>query len=410
MRLGSLSAAPDGKDTPWSRDQLTEHVVCCTDLVSGKPVYFSTFNGGIGFSRLRTTNWQGYEITDASKVSVAAILRASAGFPGIPPRRFLLAGRSWASWPSWRLLRQGTIAFLADGGIWNNLGTQSMVEDHFYHGECGQPPSMPVIGLDASADLGKSASWNFHIPGWAEIQALFREFTISNNNTVAPRRDNFSKSLADEIHSSSQPFGPRPMVLSLPYSPANIASILDHWLYSRWLEFEMDTTELETNNDYWFRLWNGELLGVEDDSGMRDALSAISGKRSLWYRVIELLNSPAYKELCEIASIKPPRHSVTPDYLLVNHSKPRHDSQHLYDVINSFGKMAQGILIGQAKSCKNPSFIETPTTLGAVERSIGRQLVGRGYANTVIALYMLGLIDSLPSPRVHHQWLFNETA
>lgn len=409
LRLGSLSAVPDEKDTPWSRDQQTEHVVCCTDLVSGKPVYFSTFNGGIAFSRFNVSTWQGCEISDAGKVSVAAILRASAGFPGIPPRRFQLIGRSWASWPSWRQLRQGTIAFLADGGIWNNLGTQSIVEDHFYHGEYGQPPSMPVICLDASADLGKSAILNFHIPGWAEIQALFREFMISNNNTVTPRRDNFAKSLADEIHSSSQPFGPRPMVLSLPYSPANIAFFINRWLYLRWLEFKMDTTELEANNDYWFQLWNGDLLGVEDDSRMRDALSAITGRRSLWYRVIELLNSPAYKELCEIASIEPPRHLITPDYLFVNHSKPSHESQHLHDIINSYGIMAEGVMIKQAKSCENSSFIGTPTTLDAVGRNIGRQLVGRGYANTVIALYMLGLIDSLPSLREHHPWLFRET-
>lgn len=409
LRLGSLSAAPEGKDTSWNQEQLTEHVVCCTDLVSGKPVYFSTFHGGIAFSRLKTSRWADHEISDAGKVSVAAILRASAGFPGIPPRRFRLVGRSWTSWPSWRLFRQGTTAFLADGGIWNNLGTQSIVEDRFYHGEHGQPPSMAVICLDASADLGESASWSFHIPGWAEFQALFREFTISNNNTVAPRRDNFSKTLADEINSRSQPFGPSPMVVSLSHSPASIAFLLNRWLYSRWLEFKMDTTELETNNDYWFQLWNGDLKVVDDGSGFRDALSTISGRRSLWYRVIEVLNSPVYKELCEIASVKPPPHSFPQDSLLVFRSKPTNEPQYLNDVIHSFGVMAEGALIAQDKNCEHPSFKETPTTLSAIERNIGRQLIGRGYANTVIALYMLGLIDTLPSPRAHHAWLFSET-
>jgi hypothetical protein len=50
-----------------------------------------------------------------------------------------------------------------------------------------------------------------------------------------------------------------------------------------------------------------------------------------------------------------------------------------------------------------------PTTLSAIERSISRRLVARGYANTAVTLFMLGIIDTLPSPRQNHFWLFEET-
>ena len=106
----------------------TEHILCSTDLVSGRPVYFSTSNGGRilcpEYSLDGLPIYNGY---NAGALPVAAIMRASAGFPGIPPRRLQMVSGRWTPWLSWPSRESGSVVFLSDGGIWNNLGTQAFV-------------------------------------------------------------------------------------------------------------------------------------------------------------------------------------------------------------------------------------------------------------------------------------------
>jgi hypothetical protein len=123
----------------WGRARLAslsgrnvDHVFCMTDLVLGLPVYASSF-GSMMWRRLKAEiNDDGYfesqfQTFDASKLSIAELTRASAAFPGIPPRRLKIPPD-----PRNELVSDlPRVAFLADGGLWNNLGTQAIREDRF---------------------------------------------------------------------------------------------------------------------------------------------------------------------------------------------------------------------------------------------------------------------------------------
>jgi hypothetical protein len=133
--------APSGRKTRLCElSRTVEHVFCATDLSSNAPFYFSTAGPGyvyspaVGIARLEKTRMEGTTLSTA--------VRASAAFPGgIPPKRFRLGKYGFQSdagqdmtWYALRHLGQHRLnpprfVFLADGGVWNNLGTQAIVED-----------------------------------------------------------------------------------------------------------------------------------------------------------------------------------------------------------------------------------------------------------------------------------------
>jgi hypothetical protein len=67
-----------------------DHVFCMTDLALGLPVYASS-RGGMIWRRLKSGATQDGQVEfqpfDATQRSIAELTRASAAFPGIPPRR-----------------------------------------------------------------------------------------------------------------------------------------------------------------------------------------------------------------------------------------------------------------------------------------------------------------------------------
>ena len=93
VTLGALATSP------------IQHFFCATDLVTGRPAYASTRNGGAIFRRIGDLpDWMDPRTTeadadvklvqqnlgvwyDAGSLPLAGIVRASAAFPGIPPRR-----------------------------------------------------------------------------------------------------------------------------------------------------------------------------------------------------------------------------------------------------------------------------------------------------------------------------------
>jgi hypothetical protein len=107
-----------------------DHVFGMTDLVLGQPLYVSSQQQGMA------CRWLGKWLTpsgtthinrtplcqtfDASAWSLAEVVRASAAFPGIPPRRVRIPSDPVIP----EVATAPSVAFLADGGIWNNLGTQ----------------------------------------------------------------------------------------------------------------------------------------------------------------------------------------------------------------------------------------------------------------------------------------------
>jgi hypothetical protein len=419
------------KDRAGSREQ-TDHVFCCTELTRGEPVYFSSSRGGVGFSR--SDSLQRRVIRDASKVQVSAVVRASAGFPGVPPRLFRARTEGWDS-KMWPLRRSGSAAFLSDGGIWNNLGTQALVEDSFFRGDFEAAPSSVapqlILCLDASADLGHIPAWDLIIPGWAEVKALWRQAFISNTNTVGPRRKNFEDLFINEVTEPKNDneiftFSAQrgAVVIPLSYSPASFASWLDRLLFSRWcrlkttygikmdLSGRVDSDELQNWNFRKSRvdiaefaeldpeLWQRMLRQPVPQTRVRNALRRLSSRRNVWNRTLELLWSPSYKEVCQIAGQSAPDADSfwnSEDLPLLISGRTEHD------ILVSLAERA-GWALGEQKVAKDLT-TGVPTTLGRIDLKAACQLIGRGYANTAITLFMLGITDSIPSPRKHHAWL-----
>jgi hypothetical protein len=109
-----------------------DHVFGMTDLVLGQPVYVSCQQGGMACRRLGPSpdpifDAPPLQTFDVGEWSIAGVVRASAAFPGIPPRRVRVPrdpqNPNVAGTPD--------IAFLGDGGIWNNLGSQVLRESKF---------------------------------------------------------------------------------------------------------------------------------------------------------------------------------------------------------------------------------------------------------------------------------------
>ena len=151
-------------------------------------------------------------------------MRASAAFPGIPPRRLLLdpertepnERRPSLSAPNYgfrgadaarteqapQIARQvPRYCFLSDGGLWNNLGTQVLREDGFYRGNRVGTPRTPnrLLSIDASTALRKSPTWRFLIPGVSVLSWLLRSLQLLYENSVAPRRNTIEDLLTRQI-------------------------------------------------------------------------------------------------------------------------------------------------------------------------------------------------------------------
>ena len=128
------------------QNESVEHVICCTDLITGRPLYAYTGLRGhtrkakdiyrvyedlpVGVGPLMTTPWSQREVLSnigihclSKGLTVPALVRASAGFPGIPPRRVTLSPLDSEQHPEGQK-RVPSVSFLSDGGIWNNLATQ----------------------------------------------------------------------------------------------------------------------------------------------------------------------------------------------------------------------------------------------------------------------------------------------
>jgi hypothetical protein len=183
------------------------HIFSATDLGTGRPVHFMTPNtvfqrtddpkgGGLPstvlpFDGATGPNRYGERHEGYPEVPLSAILRATAGFPGIPPRMFRwnryqgkMGGGSRP--PARSRLSEGRDlarhSFLSDGGIWNNLAT-----DTFDDGSVPFGTPFVVLVSDASGPLKPIRTFLLTVPGIAEIVALARQGQILSANTVSPR-------------------------------------------------------------------------------------------------------------------------------------------------------------------------------------------------------------------------------
>lgn len=159
-----------------------EHSVCCTELLEGRPVYFQLKEGCL----LDVISPNEISKQPVSQLSIASVVRASAAFPGIPPRRVRLP---WvkphsileAAEPAvWKTI------LLADGGVWNNLASEMIRNDLLIYLHQLEPED-PLLLADASEPPPTQKIWPYYVPGWELIRSLLRIVNIQHLNTVEPR-------------------------------------------------------------------------------------------------------------------------------------------------------------------------------------------------------------------------------
>ena len=172
-------------------DRRVEHVFCSTDLVLGQPVNFTSWDGGTAW-RLTGPAAVPYA---AGGLSLAEVVRASSAFPGIPPLRLRVDSKLGR--PRRTGVRQPRtgVLFLADGGLWNNLGSHVLRENRILRGREGSGVGLPLLCVNSSAPGAASAPVAYSIPVVAQFAALFRTLKVLTVNTVQPR----VKAIADGI-------------------------------------------------------------------------------------------------------------------------------------------------------------------------------------------------------------------
>lgn len=352
----------------------TEHVICCTDLVTGRPLYVSTRNGGQIFRRFKdrpvgigprtvAPAEASLEIQNmgvlysAPTLSIAAAVRASAGFPGIPPRRLQLNRFERVPDDEGKDLDLSSLAFLSDGGIWNNLATQPF-EDGFLWSTYGP---WVVIVADASASLDSAKPGWFHIPGIAEFRALARQAVIQNINTVGPRRVGYQDWIRRELSSHR----------SARFSAERLYPVVSY------LEMPDEVKErlVSALGD---NFWDSFLEQSERD--WREERQEKTRKRA-----VDLGRTADEPELS---------------------TEEMHVDPH---AARNFRRLSYLAMVdATARDVSNRDPVSSyPTTLGKIDRATAIAIVGRGYANTAITLYLTGLVDELVFPK---GWLGREEA
>ena len=341
-----------------------EHVICSTDLAHGKPCYFSSWEKGTIYVRTHDYFGLGRLIP---KLPLEVAVRASAGFPGIPPKRlplenfkgkpkksFTFGGRLRSPKPE-RVARAPTV-YLADGGVWNNLATQALLEDEYFRGEDNSlhVPSIALVA-NGSAALDAVSSWPFCIPGWAEIRALLRIATVQNANTVTPRAQALKRALFDSVIDDRAPNIRRlwSIVVDISQSPQQA---MREWSlpFSHAYAFPLRSPEQ--------RRWRGKLA---------------SDLCKWWWGHLKA-KSPGpdlnalYELVRDAVENRPPSRKVE------GLDRLSHLKGHA-----AFSTLCE-LCAGEPE--------KVPTTLGRIPKTVASTLLARGYANTLVAAFAFELI------------------
>ena len=345
-----------------------DHVFCTTDLALGLPVYASSQHGGIIWRRLKFERIQvsgdvgpPIQTFDAGRLSIAELVRASAAFPGIPPRRLRIPPD-----PANALVAQSPpLAFLADGGLWNNLGSQALREDGFIGSyatwdggvlrPCGRAPrEMPLLCFNGSAPLQPTQHWTFRIPGIALARSLLQTTEILNANTVLPRIDAMKNAFERRAWTGRRPDGG---------DPADLVADL------KALEY--------TAHDYQSGTWTPELIRKSDPAVQeweRDALSRVRGAREF------AAKEPETDWLARVLGPQAEPQGSYPVCGLAN----SHDWDGL-QVSPTWKQLVEKEGTGR---------VDAPTTLGRIKSGLARRLIARGYLSTyLVSLFLAPLAD-----------------
>jgi hypothetical protein len=342
-----------------------DHVFGTTDLVLGQPVHISSCMGGMAFRRLGRTldpafHTPPFQTFGAGHWTIAAVVRASAGFPGIPPRRMLMPRdpRVPASASAPR------VAFLADGGIWNNLGSHILRDDQFIGSHCafedgvprpyGAAPNMPLLVMNGSQLQRPSKPALFYIPGVALLVAFLQTLIVLNANTVEPRVDQMVRTHKRRIWAAERPQGLDPVNLVVDLrKPGDVQSAYG----------EVHSEEIIRGTDPAFRKWRDYLSSL----ALLAAKAAAEGRTN----DIDLI-------ACVERNPEPEGSYPVPGFANIEH----------WDRLLFSQEWAQLVTLEGAGS------VDAPTTLDRIESSLARSIVARAYINTfLVSLYLAPLGD-----------------
>jgi predicted acylesterase/phospholipase RssA len=338
-----------------------DHVICATDLVLGLPVYASVSSGGMIWRRLTPqrpdwSKYQQFQTFNARGSSLAEWVRASAAFPGIPPRRIRFPPD-----PSIALVPQlPDVGFVADGGLWNNLGSQALREDYLLgtytawdNGvkrplDVGVPGQrIPLLCVNASAPLSASRPTFFWGPGIAQVSWLSRYLNIQNTNTVLPRVEAMRKDFAQR-----EP----------KYSPGkgDVDLVVDMRCAS------------ETRGDYLEFALNEDLIRSKDPAVKEWERQAAAHVRSALKNAITTGGAGALD--LALVTPEPPGAFPVVGWTSIGLWQALWKSQAWKDLI---------------KTDQESGPIKVSTTLSRIDPRDARQLILRGYLNTYLASLFL---------------------
>jgi predicted acylesterase/phospholipase RssA len=346
-----------------------EHVLCCTEVATGRPFYFNSWNSGRMYFRREESAFKDmfekqHLIRSCPDLKISTAVRASAAFPGIPPRR-LSMGRFPMPAPQSDGTRQhdeghlkasdDPTVFLSDGGIWNNFGTQSLLEDKIYEGSANAHAKPKIILVaNASANFAATRSWQFHVPVWAEFKALLRAVGILSVNTVEPRRVSFREMLMRRISHDTGDDSREPLGVLI----------------------DIDKTVGGTASDFRQAFVGRDVFRMRSQE-YRDWIEILATKLEEWKNVNKGKENPDLQglfQLVETEFLFKPKFQVDP-------------SERVGTLIDEYSSLEASIIQYDLGSL--------PTTLGKIPSKDAKRLLARGYANTHIVAYCLGLTDSV---------------
>jgi len=288
--LGRAFLRPDGYHIKLG--DLTPHgieyVFCATDLIEGMPVYASTHDAQLILRAAVQAGWTGLPETEtrlAPDLTLEEIVRASAAFPGIAPRllrlresRFPLAPPSEESESegvrdeSRSTASRTRTLILADGGLWNNLGTQMVREEQRVLGQDLQDwaPHPTVLIINAAAPTRRVRPFVFLLPVIASVTTVIRSMQLLLTSSVGSRVDTarwvLYRRLAEQM-SGQAPYNGDDLVVNMDTAAETRESLESVALPAEQVFEEFETLSVRYWREDLERLI-GELLWKEDVQGL----------------------------------------------------------------------------------------------------------------------------------------------
>ncbi len=360
-------------------DRGVEHVFCSTDLVLGQPVTFSTWDGGTAW-RMTGTGRAGQPFGSgavrygAGSLTLAEIVRASSAFPGIPPLR--LRSNSKLGAPQRRPRGEPTpgggdelgaarpgVLFLADGGLWNNLGSHVLREHRIVRGREGVGAGLPLLCVNSSASGAASAPVVYSVPVIAQLAAVLRTLTVLNVNTVQPRVRAITDAMARRAALGTRPG---------PEDPLDVV---------------VDLADIAHHEDA-VRALCRDRAAVRRSDAVHDA-----------YRQDLVEHLTAWADGLDGAPGDVDRERLAGLVLSAVRGRPR-GSDAAVGVLDR--RTLEEIVVQPPwvalRAATTPGDLVVPTTLGRVPRADAVDLVLRGYANTWLSSLLIDPRHAVPPP------------